>query len=618
MVAKWPAWVSVGAVIGTVLVALLALFSERIGKQFGGKAERFLAGDHDTKLRALCQGTLWLFAGASAISIAFGAGQWGWAGLTISVGGVVCYWGTKVCVRRSSKRAAAAIGIGAYLISISANFVAGAIAGDVSIESSLEGLGKGIATLAKGQATIVSSQQGLQRTQEEIRQGQNRIEIGQTGIVIGIDELRQNQQIVLAYIEKLSIASISGAREDVPKHVMDAAKVLAASNSARDRVLAATIRGSRGGTVERDLEDLRNSPVVDIAYENEMTIGDYFSSLDEPDKAVVAYARAIGFKPNDFRAGFAHASSITSSSKHSDTQNLTRVVDFCNRALNLDLSDIQKARLKRVLGRALQNMPSGNRSTNRILAMQRLEESLSLCRSAQNSEEWVYTQVAIGTLWLEMPTYAGWQDVSVGEMIQPERAIDAFEMALKEFKREANPIMWACVQNNMGNALALLTETGVSCTNESLAHYQNALLEIRRENRPLFWAGIQHNLGNRWAQRLDGDRKANIFIAVTHYMMALQVRGKEDAPALWADTQFAIGQCYAGLHARTSETDRREYLVKAISALKAARLGYSRAEWNDKAGRALESLGHLQMRYESEGYQSGPTGVAFDAIHASK
>jgi tetratricopeptide (TPR) repeat protein len=61
-----------------------------------------------------------------------------------------------------------------------------------------------------------------------------------------------------------------------------------------------------------------------------------------------------------------------------------------------------------------------------------------------------------------------------------EEAVELFQEALSELKREQVPLQWAAAQSNLGNALAALgqRESGAARLEEAVAAYRMALDEL--------------------------------------------------------------------------------------------------------------------------------------------
>ena len=83
---------------------------------------------------------------------------------------------------------------------------------------------------------------------------------------------------------------------------------------------------------------------------------------------------------------------------------------------------------------------------------------------------------------------------------------------------------------------------------------------------PVDWATTQNNLGIAYADRIRGDRAANLEQAIECYKQALEVRTWQDLPVDWATTQNNQGIAYAD----RIRGDRAENLEQTIRCYKRA------------------------------------------------
>ena len=77
--------------------------------------------------------------------------------------------------------------------------------------------------------------------------------------------------------------------------------------------------------------------------------------------------------------------------------------------------------------------------------------------------------------------------------------------------------------------------------------YQAALRVYTEKDFPYGWAKTQTNLGNVYYGLPIGDRAANLQKAIDAYQAALRVYTEKDFPTDWAWSQTALGTAYAGL-----------------------------------------------------------------------
>ncbi|MEL6947906.1 MAG: helix-turn-helix transcriptional regulator [Pseudomonadota bacterium] len=147
-----------------------------------------------------------------------------------------------------------------------------------------------------------------------------------------------------------------------------------------------------------------------------------------------------------------------------------------------------------------------------------------------------------------------------------EQAVAAYEDALKEWTREADPHNWAIIKNNLGNALKTLgeRESGTARLKQAVTAYEDALKEFTRGAVPLDWAMTKNNLGN--ALLTLGERESgtgHLEQAVAAYEDALKERTRKAVPLGWAMTKNNLGIALLILGERESGTDRLEQAVAA-------------------------------------------------------
>jgi len=78
-----------------------------------------------------------------------------------------------------------------------------------------------------------------------------------------------------------------------------------------------------------------------------------------------------------------------------------------------------------------------------------------------------------------------------------ERAVAAFNDALKVYRPDREPIDWAWAKYNLAGALFDLgeLESGVKHLSEAVDTYRSALTVLSKDNTPEQWKEIQDNLG---------------------------------------------------------------------------------------------------------------------------
>ena len=132
-------------------------------------------------------------------------------------------------------------------------------------------------------------------------------------------------------------------------------------------------------------------------------------------------------------------------------------------------------------------------------------------------------------------------------------AVAAYRQALEVYTRTALPQDWAMTQNNLGNALREQGirsggEEGRRLLAEAVTAYRQALEVYTRTALPQEWATTQNNLGNALANqgtRTEGAEGQRLLAeAVTAFRQALEVRTREGLPLQWAQTQNNLAGAY--------------------------------------------------------------------------
>ncbi|MEM9523201.1 MAG: hypothetical protein AAF982_04280, partial [Pseudomonadota bacterium] len=173
---------------------------------------------------------------------------------------------------------------------------------------------------------------------------------------------------------------------------------------------------------------------------------------------------------------------------------------------------------------------------------------------------------------------------------------DAYRSALQEWTRDRVPLDWATAQNNLGNALLVLSEreSGTARLEQAIDAYRSALQEWTRDRVPLNWATAQSNLGN--ALKTLGERErgtARLEQAVDAYRSALRERTRDRVPLDWARSNSNLAITQVELFKRTGD---KAWLAKAQARLAEAREVFIAAqishyiEWSDKVSALLTSL----------------------------
>ena len=194
-----------------------------------------------------------------------------------------------------------------------------------------------------------------------------------------------------------------------------------------------------------------------------------------------------------------------------------------------------------------------------------LEEAIGLFEKAAkvyeeaDQKKWAMTQNNLGVAYQSLPT--GDRAANL------QKAIAAYEAALRVHTEKDFPTAWAMTQNGLGVAYQSLP-TGNRAANlqKAIAAYEAALRVRTEKDFPTAWATTENNLGAAYDDLPTGDRAANLQKAIAAYEAALRVHTEKDFPTDWAMTEYNLGLLYAGI----TDGNRRENFEKARVCFDAA------------------------------------------------
>ena len=208
-------------------------------------------------------------------------------------------------------------------------------------------------------------------------------------------------------------------------------------------------------------------------------------------------------------------------------------------------------------------------------ALAAFEQALKHVTRTTDPTKWAEIQIWIGVANHDLGTRS--DGIEGGRHLVA--AAEAYQNALKVYTREQLPQDWAATQNNLGNALS---QRGIRTGGEAGAHllgqaveaYQNALKVRTREQLPQQWAMTQNNLGTALKEqgiRTGGEAGAHLLgQAVEAYQNALKILTREQSPQLWAGTQNNLGNVLKNHALVGPAADRQRLLDEAIAALRNA------------------------------------------------
>ena len=168
----------------------------------------------------------------------------------------------------------------------------------------------------------------------------------------------------------------------------------------------------------------------------------------------------------------------------------------------------------------------------------------SLRAMFDDSDHWVHgSPVLLGAAYWGL-AMAFLRRMGCNTAANQEAALILLRRGLDEVPRAAAPLLWAEMQNDLGNVYSYRV------TGDKPANFQKAVrcyyhaLEVRVQET-LAWAETQHCLGVAYADREGGDKASNMEEALAHFRRALDVRTRDAAPLQWADTSLEMGAAYA-------------------------------------------------------------------------
>jgi len=229
----------------------------------------------------------------------------------------------------------------------------------------------------------------------------------------------------------------------------------------------------------------------------------------------------------------------------------------------------------------IQEFPLGNPAINLEIAIEGYEVAATALTRQASPIGWATIQNNLGNV------YCGriW-----GEKAENlEAAIRCFSAALEISSRKAFPKDWADTQNNLGITYYYRIRGEKAENLETAIHCYSAALEVRtREAFPFDWAVTQNNLGNAYSKRLLGEPAENWEAAIRCYSAALQECSRETFPEQWAITQNNLGIAYRN----RLRGERAENLEVAICCYSAALEKFTRETFPQDWAMTQNNLGN--------------------------
>lgn len=270
-------------------------------------------------------------------------------------------------------------------------------------------------------------------------------------------------------------------------------------------------------------------------------------------------------------------------------ENLQKAIAFYEAALRICTEKdfpVDWARLQNNLGSTYANLLTGEHSENLQKAIAFYEAALRVYTEKDFPVDWAKTQSNLGSTYTDLPTDDRKENL--------EKAIAFYEAALRVYTEKDFPEDWARTQRNLGdiyakdladaNAFAgmlsgLLTGTRNNVNlQKAVVAYEAALRVYTEKNSPENWAATQNILGMAYMTLALTTDAPNVSIknAIGACEAALRVYTEKDFPQNWAATQRILGWTYMTLALATDAPNA--YAKKAIAACEAALRVYTKRD----------------------------------------
>ena len=269
---------------------------------------------------------------------------------------------------------------------------------------------------------------------------------------------------------------------------------------------------------------------------------------------------------------------------------LHAAVDLYRRAIALapEGNALGVARIRARLATALMALPASD-ATPLKQALEEIETALATLTAEGSDAEIAEAEMNLGLICQSL----------AGQGLMPiQKAIGAYQRALRSFDKQNYPQEFAILQSNLATAFLSMPFTDESGKlREALAvqSFQEALSVVNIVDHPVEYAMLQNNLGNALQYVSSAHRVENGFRALEAYDEALKVRTLRDMPEEYANTIANKANCLANLPDDPDDPDagNRENLQKAIALLNEARQVFRERQAHDKAEAVEEAIGEL-------------------------
>jgi CHAT domain-containing protein len=290
-------------------------------------------------------------------------------------------------------------------------------------------------------------------------------------------------------------------------------------------------------------------------------------------------------------------------------QNIERAIDLSRQVLKARSDEelpTERATTLNILANAYVKRIRGDRAENLEWALKYYEQASELREPVGQPKEWAITQLNRGIAYTKRIR---------GERISNlNEARGYLQQALSELTLDASPLEWAKAQSNLADAcwnLGILErqnnrEAADELFEKAICHCQESLQVYQRSEFPAKWALIQYLLGNAYADRITGDRQANLEAALNYYQDSLEERSEVAHPVERAQTLNNLAVTYLDLEHGLRKCNQKRAIEHFEDALRIHRQQGVRIEER----RSAANLAHLYY-----GLRNWPK--AYDTLQAA-
>jgi tetratricopeptide (TPR) repeat protein len=218
------------------------------------------------------------------------------------------------------------------------------------------------------------------------------------------------------------------------------------------------------------------------------------------------------------------------------------------------------------LAAAYSNRIRREKADNLEKAITAYQEALKVRTFDAFPEDWAMTQRNLGEAYRNR--------IRGDKACNLERAIAYCQEALKVYTFDAFRQDWAMTQNNLAVAYRDRIRGDKACNLErAIAYCQEALKVYTFDAFPQQWAATQNNLAIAYRYRIRGDKADNLERAITAYQEALKVYTFDAFPQQWARIQNNLAIAYSN----RIRGEKAENIKQAVMCYQNALQGYETA-----------------------------------------